>query len=464
MTQMVSGIDALETAMTGPVLSPGHADYDTARSLFNGDIDRHPAAIARCLSAADVAAAIGFARGHGLELSVRGGAHNYSGAAAGDGCLMIDLSGLNAVTVDPAARRAKVGGGATMADMDSATQAHGLAVPGGVISHTGVGGLTLGGGMGWLTNKMGLTIDNLESVEIVLADGRMVRASADERPHLFWAVRGGGGNFGVVTEFEFRLHPVGPEVHVALLFWRLDQGAEVLRFARDYLPTMPRDSGVMMAAGLSAPPAPFVPEQYHFMPGNAIIVAGLSSAEAHAELVAPIRDALPPLFEFVTPIPYVGLQQMLDDSAPWGVCAYEKAIDLDELSDQAIAVIAGQAPKKASPMSFMPLFHLDGAFTDVGEDATAFGGSRRRHFVCNLNAVAPTSAELEPDRAWVRETWEGLRPHAANAGSYVNFMVELDADRVRAAYGPTKYDRLAHLKGEYDPDNVFHRNANIKPA
>ena len=464
MTQMISGIDALEAAMAGPVLSPGHPDYDEARSLFNGDIDRHPAAIARCRSAADVAAAIGFARDHDVEISVRGGAHAYSGTAVAEAGLMIDLSPLNRVTVDPLARRARVGGGATMAEMDAATQEHGLGVPGGVISHTGVGGLTLGGGMGWLTNKLGLAIDNLVSVEIVLADGRIVRASADERPHLFWALRGGGGNFGVVTEFEFELHPVGPEVHLGMFFWGLDQGAEMLRFVRDYLPTLPQNSGALLAAGLSAPPAPFVPEQYHLMPGYGLLVAGLSSAQEHADLVAPIRAAVPPLFEFVTPMPYVGLQAMLDENAPWGFAAYEKAIDLDELSDEVISVITEQAPRKTSPLSFMPIFYLHGTFTDVGEDATAYGGSRRPHFVCNIEAVAPTSEALGPDRRWVREAWDALRPLAGNVGSYVNFLVEADEDRVRASYGPAKYDRLAHIKAEYDPHNVFHRNANIRPA
>jgi FAD/FMN-containing dehydrogenase len=464
MTQMLRGIDALEAAMTGPVLSPGDPDYDKARAIFNGDIDRHPAAIARCRSAADVAAAIGFAREHEVEISVRGGAHAYSGTSLGDGCLTIDLSEIDQVAVDPKARRARVGGGATLAQLDAGTQAHGLAVPGGVISHTGVGGLTLGGGMGWLTNKFGLSIDNLVSVEMVLADGRIVRASADDRPHLFWAIRGGGGNFGVVTEFEFELHPVGPELHMGMFFWGLDQGTELLRFLRDYLPSLPADSGVLLAAGLSAPPAPFVPEQYHLMPGYAVIVVGLSTAQDHADLVAPLREALPPLFEFITPMPYAGLQQMLDENAPWGICAYEKAIDLDELSDDVIAVITEQAPRKTSPLSFMPIFYLHGAFTAVGEDATAYGGSRRAHYVCNIEAAAPTKEALAPDRQWVRDAWDALRPLAGNVGSYVNFMVEADEERVRASYGPAKYDRLAHIKAEYDPHNVFHRNANIRPS
>ncbi len=341
---------------------------------------------------------------------------------------------------------------------------HGLAVPGGVISHTGVAGLTLGGGMGWLTHMLGLSIDNLLSAEVVLADGRVVRASDTEYADLFWALRGGGSNFGVVTEFEFRLNEVGPEVHLGIFFWGLDDGASALALCRDFVPTIPQRSGLLIAAGLSAPPAPFVPEQYHFMPGYALMVAGYGTAEEHADLVAPIRRQLPPLFEVVTPMPFTALQQLFDDGVPWGAYAYEKGLDLDQLTDEVIEVLTAHAGKKTSPLSFIPIYLLDGAFSAVADEATAFGGSRRPHYTCTIAACTPDPAVLPADRSWVRSLWEALRPLASNQGSYVNYMTDLEQDRVRTSYGPAKYERLARIKAEYDPENVFHLNANIKPA
>ncbi|MFI6367456.1 FAD-binding oxidoreductase [Nocardia sp. NPDC050630] len=465
MTQtMNSDFRALRSAMGGPVFAPADAGYDHARSIWNGAIDRRPAVIAQCLSPEDVAAALTFARDHDLEVSVRGGAHAYSGTAVCDGGIMINLGVMNSVTVDPATNSARVGGGATMADMDAATQAFGLAVPGGVISDTGVGGLTLGGGMGWLTRVAGLSIDNLISAQVVLADSRIVRASDSENSDLFWALRGGGGNFGVVTEFEYRTHRIGPEVHVGIFFWPLTDGPAALRLIREFIPTMPPRSGVLVGVGLSAPPEPFVPDQYHFVPGHALITAGYGTAEEHAEMVAPIRDALTPLFEFITPMPFTGLQSMLDAALPWGIHGYEKALDLDDFSDEVIAVLAERAGQKTSPLSFMPIFALDGAFTAVGEEDTAFGGARSAHYVCNIEAAAPDAEILAVDRAWVRSTWEALCPFAANQGGYVNFMAEAGEDRVRASYGPAKYAKLADIKTEYDPANVFHRNANITPG
>lgn len=459
-----SDIRALRARMAGPVFAPDDAGYDAARAVWNGDIDRRPAVIAECLSPEDVAAALTFAREHTLEVSVRGGGHAYSGTGVGDDGLMINLGLMNSVLVDPDGPRARVGGGATMADMDAATQVHGLAVTGGVISDTGVGGLTLGGGMGWLTRMFGLTIDNLVSAQVVLADGRIVRACEAEHSDLFWALRGGGGNFGVVTEFEFRLHPVGPEVQLGFFFWRLADGGAALRLFREFIPTLPLRSGVLVCAGLSAPPAPFVPEQFHLMPGHALIVAGFGSIEEHAQAVAPLRAALPPLFEFITPIPYIGLQSMLDDSAPWGAYAYEKSLDLDDLSDGVIAVITEHAGNKASPLSFLPIFTLNGAFTAVGESDTAFGGARTAHYACNIQAAALDPETLATERTWARTIWEALHPLASNSGGYVNFMGDADENRVRTSYGATKYARLATIKSHYDPGNVFHRNVNIKPG
>jgi FAD binding domain/Berberine and berberine like len=457
-------LEALRTVLAGKVITPDDADYDTARIQWNNDIDRRPAVIARCVSPADIAAALTFAREQTLEISVRGGGHAFSGAGVCDGGLMIDLSAMRRVSICAAAGLAKVGGGTTIAELDTATQTHGLAVPAGMISHTGVGGLTLGGGMGWLTHKAGLTIDNLVSVDVVLADGSYVHASANEHADLFWAVRGGGGNFGVVTTFEFQLRPVGPEVHLGLFFWGMDDGEQVLRLARDIVPALPDDAGAQIAIGLNAPPAPFVPQQYHFTPGYLLIVVGFSSAEEHAQLVAPIRQALPPLFELVTPIPYVALQRTLDETAPWGLLGYQEVIYLDELTDDAITVIVEQLPAKSSPMSFCLVFRLDGAYSVVGDDDTAFGGRRAPRYVINIAGIGPTPELLTADRAWVRSVWNALRPFAQDSGGYVNSMTDDDEDRVRASYGPAKYERLARIKAKYDPDNTFHLNANIKPA
>lgn len=465
MTRTASnGIEALRSAMTGSVLLADDGGYDEARAIWNGDIDRRPAVITQCRTQDDVVVALEYAQLEGLEIAVRGGGHSYSGSSVCDNGLMIDLSRMREVRVDPERRRAQVGGGASWADVDGATQAHGLAVTGGVISHTGVGGLTLGGGMGWLARKLGLSCDNLVSAAAVLPDGRCVRACADEYPDLFWAIRGGGGNFGVVTEFEFALHEVGPEVHLGLFFWSLSDSIAALTLCRDVIPTLPKEMGALIAAALNAPPLPAVPEQHHFTLGHALIVVGFGSAEDHARALAPVREQLPPLFEIVTPIPYTALQRMLDDSAPWGVRGYEKALDLDDLSNDAIAVLTELAPHKTSPLSFMPIFCLDGAFSRVGDDDTAFGGSRAAHYVVNIAAESPDAASLLADRTWVRSVWDALRPFARNEGSYVNFMAEADEDRIRTSYGPDKYERLARIKAQYDPGNVLHRNAYIKPA
>lgn len=457
------GIEEFRGAFGGAVITPDDADYDKARSLWNGIIDRRPAVIARCSTAADVADAIRFARGADLEIAVRGGGHNYAGNASCDGGVMIDLSPMNGVTVDATARRAVCGGGATWGDVDAATQEHGLAVTGGFISHTGVGGLSLGGGIGWLAKMAGLSCDNLVAAEVVTADSRIVRASADENPDLHWALRGGGGNFGVVTSFEFALHEVGPMVNLGLFFWPLEKGSAALRFARDFIPTLPDGATAFIGAGLSAPPAPFVPEQYHFLPGQALLVVGFGSPEEHVALVAPVR-AQAPLFELVTPIPYVALQQMFNESAAWGTFAYEKALYLDELTDEAIAVIVEHSPKKTSPLSFCPVFPLYGAYHDVADADSAFGGSRSARYVFNIGAACPAREMYEPDRAWVRAFWDAMRPHATGSGGYVNFMSEADEDRVRASYGDEKFARLQRIKARYDPDNTFHLNANIKPA
>jgi FAD/FMN-containing dehydrogenase len=460
----VGGIGELRTAMDGPVITPDDRGFDDGRRVWNAEIDRRPSVIARCTSAADVAAAIGFARQHGLEIAVRGGAHNTAGTAVCDDGLMIDLSLLSTVTVDPGARRVQADGGALLAEVDAATVAHGLAVPAGLVSHTGVGGLTLGGGMGWLTRKFGLSIDNLVSAEVVTADGRVLRASPDEDPDLFWAIRGGGGNFGVVTSFEFALHEVDPMVQLGLFFWGLDQGPEALRLTREITAAMPPDINAVFGA-VNAPPAPFVPAQHHFAPGYALLLTGFDGTPEHAQIVTQIRGALPPLFDLVTPLPYVELQKLLDEANAWGSYSYEKGTYVAELSDEVINVITDQVPRKTSPMSLLLFYRLDGAYCRAGDDETAFSGGRSPRYGAFIVGMAPEASLLAAERDWARGTWEALRPHAVGSGDgYINGTAELQGDRVRGSYGTAKYERLARIKAEYDPDNLFHLNANIQPA
>jgi hypothetical protein len=463
MTSVLSvNVDALRTVMTGSVLTPSDPGYDQARSVWNGQIDRRPAVIAMCRSAADVVEAIAFGRDRGLEITVRGGGHNFAGTSICDDGLMIHLGEMREVSVDPATRRVLVGGGATLGEMDAATQAHGLATTGGTVSHTGVAGLTLGGGMGWLTRKFGLAVDNLMSAQVVTADGRILTASAADNPDLYWAIRGGGGNFGVVTRFEFALHEVGPMISFGFCFWGLDQGPAVLRLVEELYADLPRDLNIVVAA-LNAPAAPFVPEAFHFQPGFALLVSGFGSEEEHASLLTRIRASVPPLVEFATPMPYVQLQQVIDGGNQWGFFGYEKGVYVEHLTADAIQVIAEQAMHKTSPLSALVLFRMDGAYCDLGDDDTGFGGTRTPRYAVVIMGIASDAQALDPDRAWVRATWEALRPHATGIGFYVNGLEEFSVDRVRATYG-AKYDRLARIKATYDPGNVFHHNANIIPA
>jgi FAD/FMN-containing dehydrogenase len=458
----VDTVSELRKSFGGEVSLPGSAAYDEAVRIWNGAVTRRPAVVASCATPEDVVAALGVARREGLELSVRGGGHNFAGHALCEGGLMIDLTPMKAVTVDVGAQRATCGGGATWGELDAATQAHGLAVPGGFISHTGVAGLTLGGGIGWLSRLAGLSCDNLVGATVVTADGRVLKASSEEDTDLFWAIRGGGGNFGVVTEFEFALHQVGPLVNLGLFLFSPEQGRELFRFAREFVRSLPDDSQ-MFLAGLSAPPEPFVPEDLQFSPVFGLVVVGLGDADTHQRLIAPINEALSPVVELVTPIPYVDLQQMFDASAPWGLHSYEKAIYVDDLTDGVIDAIVEHQAKKMSPLSFVPIFNFGGAFRRVAEEATAFGGSRDTGYVINISATTPSPEEFDAERSWVRDYWSALLPHTAGSGGYVNFQSEYDENRVRDSYGE-KYERLQRIKAAFDPDNVFHLNSNIKPA
>jgi FAD/FMN-containing dehydrogenase len=461
MTRTIDHAHELRAVMSGAVLVDGEPGYDEARRVFNADIDRHPAVVARCASATDVAAAVRHARAEGLEIAVRAGAHSMSGQSTVDDGLVIDLSGMREVSVDPQARQVRVQGGALLSDMNASTQAHGLAVPAGIIGHTGVAGLTLGGGMGWLTRSGGLSIDNLLGAEVVLADGRIVQASPAEHPDLFWALRGGGGNFGVVTEFRFRCQEVGPMIDFALFFWGLDQGTEAWRCMREVSATLPRGLSPILGA-INAPPAPFVPEAHQLQPGYAMMIAGFGSPEQHAAAVEQVRAQCPPLFDLVTPMPFVALSEMFDEANSWGQYYYEKSIYLAELTDDVVGVVTAQSPAKTSPLSIALFYRLDESYSEVGEEDTAFSGGRTPRWATFIVANTPDAAVLPGERAWVRAFYEALRPLSIADTAYVNGMTEDEPDRVRASYGAAKYARLAAIKAECDPDNALHRNINIR--
>jgi len=447
----------LRARLGGSVVLPADPDYDTARAMWNGRIDHHPGVIVRCTGPSDVAAAIGFARASGLEIAVRGGGHGSWTSGLADGFCLVDLSPINHVDVDAVARTARCGGGALLGQLDAATQGHGLAVPAGTVSHTGIGGLTLGGGWGWLSALHGLTIDSLLSAEVVLADGRIVRASETEHPDLFWALRGGGGNFGVVTEFEFQLYPVGPLIQLGLVFVEQSRVAEAAVTALELMRSWP--TGVTGGLAFNAaPPAPFVPAEHHFVPGMAVMIAGFGDPAEHAAAVGEMAAALDPLFQVALPIPYLALQQMLDANADHGTRSYTKGLYLTELTHEAAAVLAEHTARR-SPISQVLAFPLRAGRSD---DATAFGGERSGVALA-IEGIGHDPSLDDAERDWVRGIWSALRPYARGSGGYVNLMSEADDTVVRDTYGP-KGIRLARIKAEYDPENLFHVNANIRPA
>ncbi len=463
MSQVLSSsaADALRNSIQGEVITPEDAAYDDARKVWNGTVDRRPAVIARCLSDQDVVAAIAFAREHDLPIAVRGGGHSLPGYSVCDGGLVIDLSALRKVQVDPATQRAKAQGGALWSDFDAATHAHGLATPGGAISHTGIGGLTLGGGMGWLSRRHGLTCDNLLGASVVTADGRVLRASADENPDLYWGLRGGGGNFGVVTEFEYALHPIAL-VNLSLTMFAQDDGRSVLEAFATWSSDAPESTGAILLF-MNAPPAPFVPEQLHFAPVWAL--AAVSSAPTPDEAAAasePVRRAATPVFEMATPMPYPAVQSMLDEGAPHGSLIYQKAEWVPELSAGAIDALVASAAAKPSPMAQIHVWNLGGAVARVADDATPFGNRGTQHMV-DIQGLWPEPGLEEATRAWTRTTFDALTPFGS--GAYVNFISEDDPERTkRDVYGEARYRRLSELKRQYDPANVFRLNQNIEPA
>ncbi len=452
-------IENLRASLRGELLQPGDEGYDTARRVYNGMIDRHPRLIARCAGVADVISAVNFARKYDLPVSIRGGSHNVNGFAVCDDGLVIDLSRMKSVRVDPWNRTARAEGGCTWGDFDHATHAFGLAVPGGIISTTGVAGLTLGGGIGNLTRTYGLSCDNLLSVDVVTADGRFVTASADENEDLFWGVRGGGGNFGVVTSFEFRLHPVST-VFGGLVMYPIEKSRDILRFYRDYIATAPTDMGAYFGFHM-APPAPFIPEHLQGKHVCVIAVCYVGPLEKAEEAVRPIRQVGPPVLDLLGPIPYPALQSMLDPLLPPGLQHYWKADFVEKLADEAIEVHATYGPRVPSIQSAMHLYPINGMVHQVGKNETAFS-YRDAQFVHVIAAMYPDPADTPKNMAWVREYWSALHPYSAE-GAYINFMMNEGEDRIKATY-QENYERLVALKNKYDPANLFHMNQNIKPT
>ncbi|MGA0609320.1 FAD-binding oxidoreductase [Caldimonas sp. KR1-144] len=445
----------------GRQICAGDADYDAARAVWNGAIDRRPRLIARCIGAADVVAAVCYARDHDLEIAIRGGGHNVAGTAVCDDGIVIDLSAMRAVQVDPVRRRAWVQGGALWGDVDHETQAHGLATTGGIVSHTGVAGLTLGGGVGWLMRKHGLTVDNLLAVDLVTAEGQRLRASEDEHTDLFWALRGGGGNFGVVTAFEFRLHAVGPAVLAGPILWDASAAGDVLRCYRDLVRDAPDELGTVVRFG-TVPPLPVIPAALHWRPVLMVGTCYAGPIEDGERALRPLRASRTPLLDLVGPKPYVGFQSALDSTVVHGWNYYWKSTHLPSLSDDLVDVIAENAFSCASPRSYVAMFHLQGAVGRAAEGSTAFGNRQASHAI-TLDAVWRPGEDFgDRDTAWTRRFFAALGRF--REGVYVNFLgADEEPDRVREAYGDAVYDRLVDVKTTYDPDNVFHHNQNIRP-
>jgi len=452
-------IAEFRSQLRGELIQPGDPGYENARKVYNGMIDKKPRLIAKCVDAADVIAAVKFGRASGLRVSVRGGGHNAGGLGIWDDALTIDLSGIKYVQVDPAAKTVRVGGGCTWGDVDHATHAFGLAVPTGIISTTGVGGLTLGGGLGHLTRGLGLTIDNLRSADVVLADGRFVVANAQENSDLFWALRGGGGNFGVVTSFVFKAHPIDT-VWAGPMFWDLKDAADVMRFYAEFISKVPDTVGGWFAY-MIVPPVPLFPEALHLKNVAAIVWCCTGPAEEANRLLDPVRNFRKPLLDGVGPVPLPALNSLFDALYPPGLQWYWKADFVKDLPDAAIAEHVKWGGQIPNMFSAMHLYPVNGAAHRVGKTDTAW--SYRDAVLSQvIVGVDPDPANREKITSWARGYYDALHPFGAG-GAYVNFMMEEGEDRVRNSYRDN-YDRLAKVKAKYDPDNFFRVNQNIKPA
>ena len=454
-------ITELRGKVRGAVLAPGESGYDPARTIWNAMIDRRPALIIRAAGAADVIQAVTLARTHGLVIAIKGGGHNIAGKAVGDGGQMLDLSAMKSVRIDPRARTARVEPGVTLGEFDREAQAFGLATPVGINSTTGIAGLTLGGGFGWISRRYGLTVDNLIAADVVTADGKLLRASATESPGLFWAIRGGGGNFGVVTSFEYRLHPVGPEVMAGLIIFPQDNARTLLRQYRKITARAPRELTAWVVLR-KAPPLPFLPAEVH---GTDIVVFAVCYCGDLAKgkkAVAPLRALGKPLADIVGPMPFAGWQTAFDPLLTPGARNYWKSHDFAKLSDPLIDLLVDHAGRVPTPETEVVLVHIGGAVNNVPVIATSYP-HRNIEYIVNVHTRWSHPSQDQSCIAWARQLFDAMAPHSTG-GVYVNFMPEDEGQRVKiGAYG-RNYKRLTTLKAKYDPRNLFRMNQNIKPA
>lgn len=454
-------VHELRTGLRGTLLLPTEQGYDEARSIWNAMIDRRPAVIARCLGVADVVTCVNFAREHGVPLSIKGGGHNIAGLAVCDDGLMLDMSLMRGVWVDPEMRTAHAQAGCLLGDVDRETQLHGLAAVLGFVSNTGIAGLTLGGGIGYLTRRFGWTSDTVLSMEVVTADGKVVRASEEENSDLFWALRGGGGNFGVVTNFEYQLYPIGPEILAGAIAWRMEDAPAVLEMFRNLIANAPPE--LTCAAGLRlAPPAPWLPKDIHGKPIIALFVCYTGALSEGEKVIAPIKSFGSPVGDVVLRRTYVSQQSLLDATQPKGRRYYWKSEYLPGLSSELLSEVTEQAQRIVSPFSLIILFPVDGALNELAEDHSAVG-NRNAAVLLNIAGSWETSGDDEANIEWARIAWRRLR-RFSTGGTYINFLTEEEGDeRIKAAYG-RNYTRLVEIKAKWDPENLFHMNKNIAPG
>jgi FAD/FMN-containing dehydrogenase len=468
MTAIAEGLTLEETALAeltaglrGQLVGRDHAVYDEARKIWNGSIDKRPALIAQCAGVADVMAAVKFARKHGLQVAVRSGGHSFPGLSVADDALVIDLSPMKGVRVDPDERTARVQAGVLLGELDRETQPFGLAAPSGIVTHTGVAGLTLGGGIGWIMRKHGLSVDKLRRVDVVTAEGELVKASPEENEDLFWGMCGAGANFGIVTEFEFDLVPVGPTILAGPIFWKIDDSAEVLRFYRDWVADAPDDL-MTIVVHRKAPPLPFVPEELHGELVAMVIPCWIGDFDEGEKFIRPMKEFGNAVADVCVQKPFLAHQAMFDPAFVPGRWYYFRSFDVPALTDEMIDITAEHSSRIQSPLTSFPIWQMGGAVSRVGEDETAFGG-RNAAFTYNIGASTAGAEGFDEERQWVRDFWSALEEWHTSV--YVNFLSDAEEgeDRIRAAYGPEKYDRLKTLKRKWDPDNFFRINQNISP-
>lgn len=454
-----ASVDALDAAVAGHVFRPTDDGYDARRTVWNGSIDRHPGLIVECVGAADVQAAVRFAQEHDLLTAVRGGGHSFPGLSTCDGGIVIDLGAMKGIQIDRRRRTVRAEAGVLLGELDRTTQPLGLGVPAGIVSHTGIAGLTLGGGLGWQQRRYGLTIDNLVSAEVVTADGERVTASTERNADLFWGLRGGGGNFGVVTSFEFRLRPIGPDVMAGPILWSMDDAPSVLRFYRDWIHDCSDDLTTIVIQR-RLPALSTVPRHLVGTRVVGVVVCHTGSIEAGAAAVQPLKAFGSPLLDLCEPKPFVVHQSMFDASYRHGCWYYVRSCDVADLTDDTIDIMVEHGHRISSPLSSIALWQMGGAVSRVGEQETAFHG-RNAGFTFNINGNTQIAEGFEDERAWARSYWEALAPYHTSV--YVNFLMDEGRDRIREAYGPEKYARLKALKRRCDPTNLFRLNQNIPP-